>query len=138
MKDSINGMNVATAAVETVFNGIASIFDVILKPNMELEEIAKVYGKRLDELIIAEEKNSLTYVGGSFHISYVNEAAFETSYELYFQNKAKEWVKKEAKSKPQKMSFLKEIARSELQNTKKVSFEIDAPKEQTPNTDKRS
>lgn len=136
MKELFNVFGGATAAVETAVNTITSIFDVILKPNMELEEIAKIYGTRLDEMIIAEEKNDLTYVGGSFNIRYINEAAFETSYELYFQDKEKEWVKKEAKSKPQKTSFLKVNALAELRQAKKVSFEIDPPSPQTSNEEK--
>lgn len=130
MKDLIDIMTGASKAVETAVSGIASVFDVILKPNMDLVELAKIYNTRLDEIILAEEKNGSSYVGGSFHIVYINEVAFETSYALYFQDESKEWFKKEAKSKPQKISFLKETARNELRQAKKVSFEIDAP---TPN-----
>lgn len=127
MKELLNVVNGAAKAVETAIGGVVSVFDVILKPNMELTEIAKIYGTRLDEMILSEEKKGLTYVGGSFNIIYVNVAAFETSYELYFQDKKKDWVKKEAKSKPQKMSFLKPDAQTELLKAKKVSFEIDPP-----------
>lgn len=127
MKELIDIMNGASKVVETAVSGITSVFDVILKPNMDLVELAKIYNTRLDEIILTEEKNGSSYAGGSFHIIYINEAAFETSYELYFQDKSKEWLKKEAKSKPQKISFLKETARNELRQAKKVSFEIDAP-----------
>ena len=52
---------------------------------------------------------------------------FLSAGEAYFQDNKKEWVKKEAKSKPQKISHLKESARVELSEVKELSFEIDHP-----------
>jgi len=113
-----------------VVNNFFDAFDDLFKSNMELTEIANIYGKRLDEVILSEEKNGLTYAGGMLHINYLNEVSFETAYELYFQDQNNEWVKKEAKSKPQKMNFLNETSKAELQKNNKVSFEIDPPKKQ--------
>ncbi|WP_303818057.1 hypothetical protein [Selenomonas ruminantium] len=130
MKEVISAVGVASKVVESAVSSVFSIVDGIFKSNMELTEIANIYSKRLDELILSEEKKELKYVGGTFNIIYLNDVAFETNFELYFQDKAKSWVKKEAKSKPQKMSFLKDTAKIELQKLKKVSFEIDHPKEE--------
>lgn len=118
-----------------VVNSFFDAFDDLFKSNMDLTDIAKLCGKRLDEIILNEEKNGLSYSGGMFHINYLNEVSFETAYELYFQDENKEWVKKEAKSKPQKMSFLNETSQTELRKNNKVSFEIDPPNRQGINTD---
>ncbi len=113
--------------LEVAASGITAMFDVVLSPNMSLEQLAGTYSKKIDELILAEMNKKLDYVGGSFNVEYANESAFQVSYELYFQDENKEWVKKEAKSKPQKMSYLKQEAVAELHKKKKVSFEIDPP-----------
>ncbi|MBR3722498.1 MAG: hypothetical protein IKN12_06990 [Selenomonadaceae bacterium] len=125
--------NPTAAAAETVINGIASIFDVILKPNMTIEELAGVYSDKLDEIILKEKANNLQYVGGSLNVNCVNAAQFEVAYELYFQDKNKEWIKKEAKSKPQNLSYLKPESAAELRQKKKVTFEIEPPEEKSDN-----
>ena len=119
----------AGAAAENILNGISSVFDVILNPNMSIDELAGVYSAKLDEMIVAEEAKKLKYVGGSFDVECINAVQFQASYELYFQDEKKEWVKKNAKSKPQNLSLLKPMAAAELRQKKKVSFDIEPPDE---------
>jgi len=115
----------ATEAVEGFLN-------LVLKPNMKIDELAKLYSDKIDNIILAEQSNKLKYVGGTLNINYLNAGAFDMSYELFFQDENKEWVKKEAKSKPQKIEYLAKEAQAELAKEKKISFEIDPPKDKKP------
>ena len=94
---------------------------------MELDELAEVYSKKLDSTIRDEQSKKLKYVGCSFKISYANEKYFNLSFELYFQNENDEWVKKDAKSNPQKTEYLSEKALAELRAKKEIVYEIDEP-----------
>ena len=114
------GLEFAAESIFSAFSGLG-------KASMDLEELAQVYSEPLDNLIMQEINNGLKYAGGSFNVKCLNDTAFETSYELYFQDKKKEWIKKEAKSKPQSMEYLKTDAIKELKEKQTVSFEIDAP-----------
>ena len=116
------GLELAAESIFSAFSGMGAV-------KMGLEELAQVYSEPLDNLILKEMKNGLKYVGGSFDVKYLKDTVFETSYELYFQNEKNEWIKKEAKSKPQPIEYLKVEAAKELKEKKKVSFEIDPPKE---------
>lgn len=106
---------------------IDTFLNVIIKPNMELDEIAKVYSEKLDGTIFDEQAKGNKYVGGTFKILYANERYFNLSFELYFQDKNDEWVKKDSKSKPQKTEYLSEKALSELRSKKEITYEIDEP-----------
>ncbi len=108
-------------------NVVDTFLSVVIKPNMELDELAEVYSKKLDSTIRDEQSKKLKYVGGSFKISYANEKYFNLSFELYFQNENDEWVKKDAKSNPQKTEYLSEKALAELRAKKEIVYEIDEP-----------
>lgn len=111
----------------TAANVIDTFLNVIISPNMELDELAKVYSDKLDSNIRDEQAKGLDYVGGTFKISYVNEKYFTLSFELYFQDKNGEWIKKDAKSKPQKTEYLNEKALKELRSKKEIAYELDEP-----------
>ena len=111
---------------------IESFLSVVIKRDMEIDELAKLYSAKLDEIIRKEISNNLSYVGGTFNISYLDEKAFELSFELFFQDAEKDWVKKESKSTPQPISYLTENAVKELRAEKVISFEVDPPKIQEP------
>lgn len=120
------GLEFAAESIFSAFSGFG-------KAKMGLEELAQVYSEPLDNLILKAMKSGLKYAGGSFNVKYLSDTTFETSYELYFQNEKKEWIKKEAKSKPQPIDYLNEDAEKELKEKEKVSFEIDPPKEPSKN-----
>ena len=111
----------------TASNVLDTFLNVVINPNMELDEIAKVYSEKLDGTIIDEQAKGNKYVGGTFKILYANEKYFNLSFELYFQDKNDEWVKKDSKSKPQKTEYLSEKALNELRSKKEITYEIDEP-----------
>ena len=113
-------------------NVMDSFLSVVIKRDMEIDELAKLYSAKLDEIIRKEISNNLFYVGGTFNISYLDEKAFELSFELFFQDAEKAWGKKESKSTPQPISYLTENAVKELRAEKVISFEVDPPKIQEP------
>lgn len=108
-------------------NVVDTFLSVIIKTHMELDEIAKIYSEKLDSIIRDEQSKDLNYVGGTFKISYANEKNFHLAFELYFQDKNEEFVKKESKSKPQSTEYLSEKALTELRAKKEISYEIDEP-----------
>ena len=119
-------------------NVIESFLSVIIKRDMEIDELAKLYSAKLDDLIRKEIANNLSYVGGTFNISYLDEKSFYLSFELFFQDAEKAWVKKESKSTPQPVSYLTETAVKELRDENVISFEIDPPEVQgLPKAEKR-
>lgn len=107
---------------------IEEFLGLVLKPNMDISDISEVYSDKLDDIIRIGISKELKYVGGVFNICCVDDVSFVMSCEMYFQNKSKEWIKKEAKSKPQAMSYLNKEAQKELKKAKKISFEINSPK----------
>lgn len=113
-------------------NVIESFLSVVIKRDMEIDELAKLYSAKLDEIIRKEIGNNLSYVGGTFNLSYLDEKSFELSFELFFQDAEKDWVKKESKSTPQPISYLTDNAVKELRTEKVISFEVDQPKIQEP------
>ena len=113
-------------------DAVDAFLSVIIKQDMEIDELAKLYSPKLDEIIRKEMANKLSYVGGTFKIDYLNEKSFELSFELFFQDGEKNWVKKESKSKPQPIEYLSKTAVDELNKEKNISFEIDPPKPEEP------
>lgn len=109
----------------TTANVVDTFLSVIISKDMELDELADVYSKKLDGIIRGQQTKGLSYGGGTFKISYYSEKYFYLSFELYFQDKKGEWVKKSAKSKPQNTEYLNEKALSELRGKKKIVYEID-------------
>lgn len=109
----------------TTANVVDTFLSVIISKDMELDELADVYSKKLDGIIRDQQTKGLSYVGGTFKISYYSENFFYLSFELYFQDKKGEWVKKSAKSKPQNTKYLNEKALFELRGKKKIVYEID-------------
>lgn len=106
---------------------VNTFLSVIIGTNLELDELAKIYSEKLDGIIRDEQAKGLNYVGGTFKISYADEKFFNLSFELYFQDEKDEWVKKAAKSKPQKIDYLNAKAVDELRAQKEIVYEIDEP-----------
>lgn len=95
---------------------------------MDLDELAGVYEKKIDALILQKERDGLlTYVGGEFTIAYVSETEFSLKLELYFQNERAEWIKLEPQSIMRNTKYLKEWAVAELREKKSVVYDIPHP-----------
>jgi len=122
--NKVPGLNVM-APIQDVFEVVASLFD----GRMGLHELADLHSEKLDEVIIKEERNHSEYIGGTFNIALINEAYMELSYEMFFKGNTETYIKKEAKSKPIRTSYLDDDAIKIIneQPEKKISFEIDAP-----------
>ena len=109
----------------TTSNVVETFLRVILSTDMELDELAAVYSKKLDGIIRDQQTKGLGYVGGTFKISYYSENFFYLSFDLYFQDENDELVKKSSKSKPQSTEYLNDKAWSELCGKKEIIYEID-------------
>ena len=109
----------------TTANVVDTFLSVIISKDMELDELVAVYSKKLDGIIIDQKRKGLSYVGGTFKISYYSENFFYLSFDLYFQDENDELVKKSSKSKPQSTEYLNDKALSELRGNKEIIYEID-------------
>lgn len=110
---------------EDIFDIVAGLFD----GRMGLHELADLHSEKLDEIILKDVSSNKEYMGGKFHIALINDAYMELSYEMYFKNDSGEYVKKEAKSKPVRTSYLNDDAIKVIneQLHKKISFDINPP-----------
>ena len=109
----------------TTANVVDTFLSVIISKDMELDELVAVYSKKLDGIIIDQKRKGLSYVGGTFKISYYSENFFYLSFDIYFQDENDELVKKSSKSKPQSTEYLNDKALSELRGKKEIIYEID-------------
>ena len=109
----------------TTSNVVETFLRGILSTDMELDELAAAYSKKLDGIIRDQQTKGLCYVGGTFKISYYSENFFYLSFDLYFQDENNELVKKSSKSKPQSTEYLNDKALSELRGNKEIIYEID-------------
>ena len=97
-------------------------------PRRELAEVAQMYSKALDVLILKEEDaNEYTYVGGEFAIVYLGGDKFKLEISLYFKDKGKEWIKVSASSKASELKYLTDAAVAELTAKHQVKFDIAEP-----------
>lgn len=109
-----------------VDNFFKRVADKVLR--MELDELAEVYEKKIDALILKKEREELLrYIGGQFIIAYVTEKEFSLKLTLYFQNKQEEWVELEPKDVIRNMKCLKAEAAAELQKKQQIVYDIDHP-----------
>ena len=97
-------------------------------PRRELAEVAQMYSKALDTLILKEEDaNEYTYVGGEFAIVYLGGDKFKLEISLYFKDKDKEWIKVSASSKASELKYLTDAAVAELTTKHQVKFDVAEP-----------
>ena len=119
--------------VQDIFRMLSkTIFDLLKKREIELDEIAESYSKKLDDCIYEEQSKGLKYIVGKFKILYENEKFFNLSYALYFQdenNTNDEYIEISGKSNPktQKTEYLSKNALEELRSKKVIEYKIDDP-----------
>ena len=75
-------------------NFMAMLFDSPIDFERFLEETGRFFDAFILEV---EEKENLTYVGGTFRMELKNSKTIPLSAKLYFQNEKKEWILKERK-----------------------------------------
>lgn len=99
-------------------------------PKIGLEEMIRAnYSDKLDQMILAEKVRSESeYVGGQFNVVLLNEKFFKLAIEMYFHDKNQKWLKQSVESDPLQTKYLNKKDFAELSRSKKISYEIDAPK----------
>lgn len=99
-----------------------------ITPTMKIEDFPQIFSGKIIGLIVREEKEThREYVGGNFHINYIDDNTHFCSYELYFQDNNEEIYKTEGKSKPLSNDSLLPEAQKELAEEKIITFEIPEP-----------
>ena len=102
--------------------------EIDVSPKFKIEDFPKMFSGKIIKIIVQEEKETgREYVGGNFHINYIDEKNHYFSYELYFQDNDEEIYKTEGKSKPLSNKKLFPESRKELAEAKIITFEISEP-----------
>lgn len=117
--------------LKNLFQDTLTVIDraISFMTQMDLDELADCYEKKLDEVILdIEKKKRLQYVGGKFIITYATAEVFSLRMELYFLNNDNQWEKAEALTSKY-MKFLKPCAVKELEEKTKIVYDIEPPKE---------
>lgn len=117
--------------LKNLFQDTLTVIDraISFMTQMDLDELADCYEKKLDEVILdIEKKKKLQYVGGKFIITYATAEVFSLRMELYFLNNDNQWEKAEALTLKY-MKFLKPRAVKELEEKTKIVYDIEPPKE---------
>ena len=120
----------AEEKLKNLFQDTLTIIDraISFMTQMDLDELANCYEKKLDEVILdIEKKKKLRYVGGKFIITYATAELFSLRTELYFLNENDQWEKAEALTSKY-MKFLKPRAVKELEEKTKIIYDIEPPK----------
>lgn len=117
--------------LKNLFQDALTVIDraISFMTQMDLDELADCYEKKLDEVILdIEKKKKLQYVGGKFIITYATAEVFSLRMELYFLNNDNQWEKAEALTSKY-MKFLKPRAVKELEEKTKIVYDIEPPEE---------
>ena len=120
----------AEEKLKNLFQDTLTIIDraISFMTQMDLDELANCYEKKLDEVILdIEKKKKLQYVGGKFIITYATAELFSLRTELYFLNANDQWEKAEALTSKY-IKFLKPRAVKELEEKTKIIYDIEPPK----------
>ena len=115
-------------AINDLKNIFSTIMDILTK--MDLDEMVHLYSKKIDAQILKTVKETgWMYRGGQFTVTYVTKETFSLESSLYYQDAEGEW-RQVTSVTPRDMKYLKETAVKELFEKKKISYDIDAPKEE--------
>lgn len=116
---------------ENVFNQIklSEILVNVFNTKMSFEDIANVFSKDIDQIIINNKKNQLKYVGGIFSIYLYDDKNFRIGYQVYFKENTGKYLNQSAESDSMSIDYLDNSSLKELIANKKVEFNIDEPEE---------
>lgn len=129
INQSINSINEAFDDIGDIPNAIIKSLDSAIRPKMELDEIKNIYTSPLDKVILRyERKTGNTFISGDFKVAYIDDEYYEVSYDLYFQDNKRQWIKQSSKSMPiNSEKYLKPEAIKELCEKKTIIYEINPP-----------
>lgn len=116
---------------ENVFNQVklSEILVNVFNTKMSFEDIANVFSKDIDQIIIDNKKNKLKYVGGIFSIYLYDDKNFRVGYQVYFKENTGKYLNKSAESDSMSIDYLDNSSLKELIANKKIEFNIDEPEE---------
>lgn len=116
---------------ENVFDQVklSEILVNVFNTKMSFEDIANVFSKDIDQIIINNKKNQLKYVGGIFSIYLYDDKNFRIGYQVYFKENSGKYLNKSAESDSMSIDYLDNSSLKELIANKKVEFNIDEPEE---------
>ena len=106
--------------------------DKFLFPNISLDDIAEKYSPHVDEVITKNEADGVKFSAGKFKIAAVDDKSFALSYELYFQDADKNWIKvANTTSALDPRLWLSKEAWAELQGVSEKLYDVTAPESDT-------
>ncbi|WFA84705.1 hypothetical protein [Paenibacillus amylolyticus] len=99
------------------------------KKNCTIDELAQLYDKETDELILdAVRREGLIFVGGKLYIAITDdELGYVVGVEIYFNRPDGEWVVKKNQAAPRPLDIMLLDSRSELKRLKQIEFELTEP-----------
>lgn len=114
---------------ENVFNQVklSEILVNVFNTKMSFEDIANVFSKDIDQIIINNKKNRLKYVGGIFSIYLYDDKNFRIGYQVYFKENTGKYLNQSAESDSMSIDYLDNSSLKELIANKKIEFNIDEP-----------
>ena len=120
--------NYLTNAIDDLKNIWNTMIDLFTK--MDLDEMVHLYSKKIDtEILKTIKETGWAYRGGQLTVTYVTNQTFSLKIALYYQDEKDEWMQVQAVT-PRDIKYLKDDAVKELFEKKKISYDIDAPKEE--------
>lgn len=126
-----NNVDKSKERQENVFNQVklSEILVNVFNTKMSFEDIANVFSKDIDRIIINNKKNQLKYIGGIFSIYLYDDKNFRIGYQVYFKEISGKYLNKSAESDSMSINYLDNSSLKELIANKKVEFNIDEPEE---------
>lgn len=113
-------------AIKKLYNRLSNGLKV------SLDEIQEIYAEQVDLLILQEEERSGNkYISGEFKLNKLNEAQYNCSYALYFQDSNEKFYEITNKSDPLPIKYLTDDVISELNEKGKIEFEMGEPSEES-------
>lgn len=99
------------------------------KKNYTIDELAQLYDKSTDDLILnAVRREGLVFVGGKLYIAITeDELGYVVGVEAYFKRPDGEWVVKKNQSASMPLNIMLLDSRSELKRLKQIEFELTEP-----------
>lgn len=98
---------------------------------VSLDDLAQRWSSKTDSIILQKEKECrYQYIGGHFAIECLDETCFAIAIDMYFKNQQDELIKVKLTGPSKPMSVLTPESSAEIQQQKRVVFEIQRPKQE--------
>lgn len=101
--------------------------DVKKRPTMQIKDFPEVFAPQVVKAIVEGEQKGRKYVGGYFHVNYIDTESHSCSYEIYFEDDEGKVFKIGGTSDSLSNAELVPEAKKELADEKVITFEIPEP-----------